>query len=212
MAYITAQDLQNEGVAARWQPEWLQQRIALAQQLIDQATGLFFEARTLTMQASGRGHDFLWLAVPPVKTTSITEVRVDGEIIASTGYRVVMPVFPDGRFNPKLVRLHDIWPKGDGNVEIVGTFGFVDVVAAVGETPESYVAPEAIRHVCKRIAIYELPQLGNADAQRSKQIVQESLKDYSYRLSEAISRNGVFGDPDIDNTLTNYRPRFVGGL
>lgn len=205
MSYIDVQDLRAEGVTdAAYAEPYLLERIALAQQFIELVTGRFFEKRAgLTLSVSGRGHNRLWLPIPPI---AITSVAIDGVVLASTEYRIVMPTFPDGRFDPKLDRVASIWPKGSDNITVVGDFGFVDTVAG---TPVAYVAPKLIKDICKRIAIWALPQLGNSDAQRARQIVEESLKDYRYRLSESTTSGGLFGDPAIDNILAQFRRREI---
>jgi len=211
MAYVTVEEMIVEGVSDTLGIEpLLTERIALAQSTLELLTGRFFEKRTgLTLDLSGRGHDTLWLPIPPVTKTSITAVVADDETVDAADYRVVMPTWPDGRFNPKLIRIAGVWPKGDANIQVIGDFGFVDAtVDGLGATV--YSAPPAVKRAVARIAMLELPKLGDGDAQRNRMIVQESLKDYSYRLREAQGAGaGFFDDPLIDNAIAAYKLRMI---
>ena len=211
MAYITVEDMIVEGVPDTAGIEvLLLDRIALAVSTFELLTSRFFERRTgLTLDLSGRGHDTLWLPVPPVTKTSITAVIADDVAVDAADYRVVMPTWPDGRFNPKLIKVAGIWPKGDANIQVTGDFGFVDAaVDALGVT--TFSAPLAVKRAVARIAMLELPKLGDGDAQRNRMIVQESLKDYSYRLREAQGAGaGFFDDPLIDNAIAAYKQRMI---
>jgi hypothetical protein len=133
--------------------------------------------------------------------------------LTTDDWRLPQPTHPDWRLNPQLIRIGSytsdsynpeapgtaVWNKGAANVTIVGDFGFVE---ADGTSP-----PPLIKDACKRIAIWNMPKLGDADAARKRDIIAESIQDYSYRLSDAAgeSRVGLFDDPMIDQILARYR-------
>lgn len=196
MAYITIEDVRREGVAITdYDDPTVTDRIALAQSFIERMTGCFYEKRdAFVLTLNGTGHELLWLPVPPVSTSAITSIVVDETVLLTTEYRVVMPSFPDGRLNPKLVMIDGRWPKGTANVVVTGSFGFVDI--STGEDDALvYSAPPEVKRLCALITLKCLPQLTDQDARRSEQIVEESLGDYRYRLNEGSPE--MFGDPEI---------------
>lgn len=195
MAYISIADVRAEGVSATdYDDPTVTGRIALAQSFIERIVGCFYEKRDdFVLTLNGTGHDLLWLPVPPVSITAITEILVDDVAILATDYRVIMPAFPDGRKNPKLLMIDGEWTKGTANIQITGDFGFVDVATVEGALV--YSAPPEVKRLCLLITLWCLPILTDENARRSHQIVQESLGDYSYRLSEGTP--DMFGDPQI---------------
>ena len=201
MAYIALKDLRDEGISdPPYTDAWVTERISLAQFSIREIYGRFFEKRTLTLTLDGRGHNTLWLPIPPVSVTAITKVTVADVEVDSADYRVIMPSFPDGRGNPKLFKIAGVWTAGESNIEVKGDFGFVEA----DET-----TPPLIQDACKRIAVAWMPQIGDAEGQRASQIIAESLKDYSYQLNEK-TKVGLFGDPAIDNILAQFRRNMIG--
>jgi hypothetical protein len=166
----------------------------------------------MVFRLDGRGHPWLHLPVPPISTSAITSViLIETDKTETTydtaDYEVIMDSFPDGRFYARLKNCTGNWPKGTANIKVTGNFGFVDVLT-VGEVT-SYVAPAKIKRLCKLITHWGLPKIGDDGARRANQIVEESLKDYRYRLNEA-ARTGLFGDPEIDGLLAlYYRPQMA---
>ena len=209
MAYITVADLRNEGVAdPPYSTEHVEERITLACAAIDQMTSCFFEARAAhVVQVNGRGHDTLFLPYPPCTESSITKVELRS--VSASGstwaevdadlYEVVMPVFPDGRYNPKVVHLTGAWPKGERNVRLTGTFGFVE--------SDGTTTPPGIRDLALRIAVWNMKLIGDESAQRQDKIVEESLRDYRYKLADPKTSSGSFNDPKIDNRISIFRMR-----
>lgn len=201
MAYITVQDMRDEGVPLEIPDIVISDRITLAQSVIEQILEQFFEVRSgITLSLNGTGHDLLWLPVPPVSVSSITLIQIDAEDVDSEDYSVVMPDYPDSRRNPKIKKVNGIWPAGVSNITVTGDFGFVD---KIDDTP-IYDTPSIIKDICKRIVNINLPLLTDVDGQKAKHIIQESVKDYSYRLDDA-KRRGKFGDPAIDQGLSMFR-------
>jgi hypothetical protein len=199
LAYVSVEDMRIEGVAAQSYPnKWIEDRIALACATVNALTHCFFEKREeYVVKMDGRGHDTLFLPVPPVSTSAIDGVTVDGESVDSEYFEVLMPEFPDGRYNPKLRHLTSIWPKGKSNIVITGDFGFV-------EADES--TPLLIQDVVKRIVMWNLPKIGDADAQKAGQIIRESLRDYSYQLADPSKiPQGFFRDLKVDTILARFQ-------
>lgn len=203
MAYITVQDLRNEGLdESLYKDAWIIQRIRLAQAIFEKLTSKYFEVRVgETMLLDGTGHGWLPLPVPPVAVGTITSVKIDDEAIDADEYKVVLP-YPDGRMNPELYRISGGWPMGVRNIELIGDFGFVD---SDGGTPPVYSTPIAVQHAVKRIALLEMPKLEDTDGQRAAQVIEESLGNYSYRLSEVQTGRSLFGDSRIDDVILAFK-------
>lgn len=204
MSYITLEDLRAEGieVADYLNDEYIEGRIALAQKFIETITGRFFEAKAgHQLLLDGTGHSVLFLPIPPVNSTdAITEVKISDETLESEYYQYPLRVIPDDRFNPRLIKLSGAWPKGSFNISITGKFGFV-------ESDES--TPILIQDLCKRIAVWGLPPMGDKSSMRESQLIEEQLGDYRYRLSDAAQRGGFFGNPKIDNLIAMFKKRQI---
>lgn len=211
MAYITEQRLRAEGVKEPvYSKEHCEQRIALAQDLIEQLTGRFFEERAGQLyKLHGTGHDLIELPHAP---TNLTSVTIDGDTAAldSSLYEIVKYSGSDWRRMPMLRYLEGCrWPKGTYNIKVEGDFGFVD---DLGGDPPSYSTPALIQDLCARIATLWLPRIGDAEGQKAREIVEESLKDYRYRLSEKSLGGGFFNDRVIDSTIAMFRKPRVGAV
>jgi hypothetical protein len=200
VAYIDVSDIRSEGVMELIEDDRIETCITLAQSLIERLTGMFYEARSdYVLQLDGRDNNLLRLPVPPAATNAISTVTIDDEVLEDTDYRVIMPQVPDGRLNSKIMRIGGVWPRGTGNVTLTGTFGYVDVVSE-----GVYRTPDLIKELCKRITIWGLPEIADAEAQKSSRIISEAIGNYRYQLSEA-ERNGYFGDVRIDNLIAMFR-------
>ncbi len=195
MAYIEPQDLRDEGITVNEAHDnFLVDRISQAETLIETLTGRFFEKReAYTIVLDGNNSPIIILDIPPVSITSITEILINDVAILATEYKLIMPN-PDSRFLPRLKKLSGNWPKGLSNIEITGNFGFV-------EANES--TPPQVKRLCLLITIWGLPELGDSSSSKAGSIVEETLGDYSYKLSEA-ARTGLFGDPLIDSLISIY--------
>ena len=211
MAYITLQDMRDEGVTnPPYGDSYVTSRITLAQSFIERILGIVFEKKTaLTLKVDGRGHPLIWLPLPPVSESAITSIKYlysDGteEVVDASEYFVDMPQYPDGRLNPTLVNRSGVWTKGIKNYSITGDFGFVDV-----DGQGVCTTPVEIKRLCKLITKWALPEITDDAGRRANQIVAESLKDYSYSLDAKIKR-GMFGDPEIDGILGMFHMSGMG--
>jgi hypothetical protein len=208
MAYITLEDLRVEGLTSEDYPndDYLEGRIALAQEFIEKVTGRFFESRSsYELLLDGTGHNTLYLPIPPINgTDAITEVTISDEVLDPTYYQYPLSVIPDGRLNPKLIKIIGIWPKPTYknrlNIKVTGSFGFVESDGTI---------PPLIQYLCKKLVMWAITPITDASASRQSSIIEESLGDYRYKLSDVAHSGGFFGDVRIDNIVSMYRSRVV---
>lgn len=217
VSYASLEDARDEGITTEMAADArLQRLLDAASAQIDTATGWWFDARALTLRLDGSGAPTLHLPAPVIALTSVT---LDGSALdLSTDVKVYgrtsAPRTDLG--NPRLVRAlgfawetarEPAWFEGQQNVEVVGTFGYVE---ADGTT-----APPAIREACLRLTLRSLPRLtdaaGQADRQRGE-VVRENTDGHSYELAGASPgaagawrRGGLTGDPSIDVLLAPFR-------
>ena len=212
MSYITVEELANEGVGGNDSlitDAWIAERISIAQSFIEMITGRFFEKRSMVLKVDGPGHDTIFLPYPPISVSAITSIAISGEVVDAADYEVIMPSFPDGRFNPKVRKLatYAIWPKGKSNIVITGNFGFVDTPTI--SKPDGTV-PVLVRELCKRLVMWNLPSITDSDAQKAGMIIEEQLKDYRVKLSDPASYGvGTFSDSKIDNLIAMFKKRSI---
>lgn len=181
MSYCTVAEIRTRGGFSATEPsdDAIELAIARAVSHIDKVTRQFFESRSLTVTLSGEGRADLKLPVPPIAITSVTvsvnnQDEEDDDLIDSDYYKVVMPTFPDGRMNPILRYLDGVWPDG-AEITIVGTWGYVDDPSSTPTTPED------IHEACILRTLIELDE----DPDPSGGVISESIKDYSYEISES---------------------------
>ncbi len=207
MPYIDVAYLRAEGVSeSQHSSGFLTQRIAVASELIDRSTRLFFEKRTgATYKIDGTGHPLLPLPAPPVTVDSITKVTISELEIDASLYEVRIPQYGERRFNPVLRHLTGTWTEGRSNITVTGDFGFVDV-----DSQGEVTTPILIQELCARLVIWNLPKLSDVDEQRKNRIIRESLRDYSYQLAESRAAGpGSFGDDRIDRLFAMFTPKRV---
>ena len=199
MSYCTVEDLRAEGFTEEEYPDEVAEKlIGLACQYIDQVTGQFFEPRELTVRIDGRGGRNLVL---PLFLIDCDYVKVRGEIIDDyVLYNRITPV--DDRPYPKIYR-NAGWPKGIMNIEICGTWGYVEA---------GNLTPEPIKRAAMKLAMYQFPLLSDTQAQEEKSLrgvlLSETTDGHSYELSEEVLAGlvsgAITGDSEIDQILRNY--------
>jgi hypothetical protein len=212
VAYVDVQDLRNEGVAEpTYSDAWCQDRIALAQAYIEKRLSpLFFERRdAVVLRVDSRGHNTIFLAVPPIDEDAISEVAiiaagVDPVVIDADTYEV-----DADRDCPRLIRTVGLWPKGSRNLRLTGSFGYIEWTTA---EPPVAVTPRLIRDLTIRLAVYDLEKAGEAVGSKSDRIISETKSDYSYKLSELTGSGGDFGDNRIDRVMAMFRPSTMSTL
>jgi hypothetical protein len=226
VSYALLADLRAEGVTPTQCADLRAQALLdAATAFIDDYTGQWFEPRELTLDLDGTDGELLWLPAPPLR---IDSVSVD-DVALDLATDVVTYGPPLHRDNPRLARrrtapftLHThygarrtpVWRRGQQNVRIVGSFGYV---AQDGTSP-----PAEIRLAALRLAIRDLALLTDVAGQgerRRGDLVSETTDGSSYTLAGAQAnapggwrRSGTTGDPDIDRALLRYRRAPYGGL
>lgn len=203
--YCEVADLRAEGVTvAQASDERLAALIDEASRTIDRLTGWFFTPRLRSYRLDGRGAPSIEPAAPPIR---IDGLSLGGSAISTDpGGLVVVgaPVQP-GFEGPRITLRHGRrFPKGRGNVEVEGLFGYTeDDGSPHGRTPRE------IRRACMMLVLRALPLLGDADAAgdaRSRwRLIEERTRDQSYRLDRETRPAPLTGDPDVDAILERHR-------
>jgi hypothetical protein len=99
--------------------------------------------------------------------------------------------------NRRLVRRSAVFPRGRGNVVVEADFGYLED----GETPA------LVKRGAVLLVIRNAPQAATeeaADRRRQGMIVEEKIRDYSYKLGELAQSGGASGDPEVDAILEMY--------
>ncbi len=203
--YCEVADLRAEGVtAAQATDARLAALIDEASRTIDRVTGWFFAPRLRTFRLDGRDAPSLEPPAPPIR---IDRLAVGGSELALDPDRLVVvgaPVQP-GFDGPRLtLRRARSFPRGDGNVEVEGLFGYTeDDGSPHGRTPLE------IRRACMLLVLRAIPALGDADsagdARNRWRLLEERTRDQSYRLDRDARPAPMTGDPDVDAILARYR-------
>lgn len=198
--YATVPEIRAEGVTAEQASDaQVEAVIRRAVVLIDTLTGQWFEARTCTIRFDGTGTPTLFLRVPVI---SVQEVRISGQPIDLA--EVVVYNSVQDRRNPRLYYAPG-FPKGKGNVEVVGSFGYVE---------QDNSTPELIKYACRKIVISNLAPLTDKDAQEEKKrarIVSETTDGHSYTLAREERPAGLTGDPEVDSILAQFMATPIPG-
>lgn len=230
MGYCTLQDIRDEGFA---DPPYTDARveaiIVLASEMIDAATGQWFEPRDLTISLDGDGTKTLRLEVPIIAITSVTMDEDEVELTDLVVYnRHVTQNLrrPDDRrysrieWNQNLVNLPGyrmvpqtdlVWTAGQQNVVLEGTFGYTDYDGTdEGKTPPMLV------HLCKLLVMRELEFLYDPDAREDyrerHRATKYKTRDQEISLSankispcSALANGMLTGDPSIDMWIKYFR-------
>lgn len=203
MAIVTSQDLLNEGLSASEYPSnWVNGRIALALEFLEEVTGRWFDKRTAqTFLLDGNDRSLIELPQAPVG--DLTSVTIDDTLLDPTAYRLKKSNEFDWRRYPRLKRIDDngIWTLGDENIEVVGDFGLVDSNGA---------PPRRIKQCLIRMAILWAPKAADSDTDRENRIISETIEDYSYTLESVATGGGSFGDQLIDGVIADYTKTSMG--
>jgi hypothetical protein len=238
--YCTVGCLRDEGVPSSFTDTYLLERISLASSTIDRITGRFFEPRALELDLDGRGGRKLLLDIPIIGISSMefetspfqpSSLTIDPDLLKVYNRHLTQNLTqPDDRNSPKIELFHAsdditnaspyvftrlIYPLGQQNIHVVGTFGFTDYSSANTQG----VTPPLIKRLCCLLVIRDLyPMFGSCakrhDALNRYRIQSERTRDQSYSLESlaGAKRFGVFtGDPEIDWILASYmRPPKLG--
>lgn len=227
--YCTIQDLRDEGVTdPPFDDARVSAAILVASQLIEAFTGRWFEPRSLDFHIDGTGKRSIHFDQPIIEVTELYVDEVAYEItdnIAIYNRHISEGLLePDDRENPRLELIYPldssvyyrtadlrVFPGGQQNVRIVGTFGYTDPDGtASGKTPD------LIRHACKLLAIRNLPLKGAAvtgvPSSMLWRVSEMKTRDQTIKFTAANAANlgrasmGLYtGDPEIDQILLRYR-------
>jgi hypothetical protein len=208
--YCTVQDVRDAGYPETEVPsDKVVSAIALASQLIERVTGLWFEPRARTFNLNGRDIRVLRIGAPII---AVTAIHIDAEPVALDSFSVYnrhltegLPE-PDDRADPRIEYTYGVsyfpsnldldlnaarFPKGTKNVTVTGYFGFTELgpYDAVGETtpgsqvPKSYGrTPDAIRRACLLLTcryMWPLRTSEGDDLARRGLITEERTRDQS---------------------------------
>ena len=209
--YATVQDLRDEGVTvAQASDDRLTALIDEASSFIVRVTGWFFEPRALVYRLDGRGAPSIEPPAPPIRVDRLavcdTELSTDSDDLVVVG----APVQP-GFDGPLLTLRRDrVFPKGRGNVEAEGVWGYTEPDGTV----EGRV-PLAIRRACILLVLRWMASLGDedasGDARNRWRIIEERTRDQSYKLDRVQGSGAFTGDPKIDGILGRFqRPLGLG--
>lgn len=206
-AYCTISDLRDEGLLdADADATRVQALIDHFSGQIDDWCGQFFDSRTITHEATGRGTVWLHLPVPIVAVTAVRQVWHTSSpattyTLSATQYRAYNRSYPDDRRNPKIKRLGAKWEKG-GTYEIDGTFGFL--------VPDgsSWKTPPQIRHACMLLVSHWAPRVADPDGlieRRQVDLESVSVRGRSERYGGPDSFGTLSGLPEVDRILFAYQ-------
>jgi hypothetical protein len=229
---FTSNDVYNEGIDRNAVSEDRITRKGLeAQRYIEEKTRTFFEPREMTLTMNGSGRPTLFLPHPIISLTSVTVTPNDfdtGAEVLNLSDLMIFGRVPwrdgkDDRRNPKIefkdwrrpgliVNCTDTWmgqstwPQGHLNVQIVGTFGFVE--------EDGTSAPPDIVEAAIRLTIRNLGSIGDLAVQddlRRQAITSETTDGHSYSLGNTGDNTGFIGDREVDRRIARYtRMPFIG--
>ena len=196
--YASVADFRAEGVDASVASD--ERLVALEEEArasIDAATGWWFEPRRATFVLDGRGSREIELPVPVV---TLERLRVEGaDVPISETLHVARPFAPVGV--PTLVRTSGVFPRGRFNVEVTGTFGFLEG----GKTP-LLIRLATLLLVLRRLLPLGLGG-GLMEREREARIVEEKTRDQTVRYAPPERSGARTTRPldEVDTILLRYR-------
>ena len=93
-------------------------------QIIKLFTNRDFDLRLNPLNLDGSGTEELYLPIPIISITSITEGEDDP--LTEDDYIVYNRDLPDDRQKPYIIKVNGTFPEGNQNIEVQGVFGYVD--------------------------------------------------------------------------------------
>jgi hypothetical protein len=207
VSYATVGDLRAEGVTEDEASDArLQALIDEATATIDHATGWFFEPRAVTYRLDGRRTASIEPPAPPIR---VDRIAIGGSELSLTPEDLVVigsPVQP-GFYAPRITLCHGVFPRGCGNVEIDGLWGYTEDDG----TPEGRI-PLEIRRACMLLVLRWLSPLSDGDdARHAWRVTTMRTRDQSVSFASLGQPGPYAGDPDIDRILLRYcRPLGLG--
>jgi len=184
-----------------------QEVIDRAELLIEKITRDYFYTKSFEVYRDGNGKDKLFLKFIP-HVLSVSEIKISGIVLGTDWYTFdINSVYLDpeaatGNEYPELLlRLKystRLFPRGQGNIKIIGTYGWAS-------------CPVAIKRAAIMLCRYE-----NDDtlySVHSGDLKSEKIGDYSYTMSDKTSSINTTGIDEVDKLLRNYiRKRPMMGI
>jgi len=201
--YASVADLRAEGVSeSQATDERLEALLQEAGDTIDHAAGWFFEPRERAYRLDGRGTASIEPPVPPIQ---LDLLAVGGAALSLDPDDLVIvgaPVQP-GFAAPRITLRHGRFPRGQGNVELEGLFGYSEDDG----TPEGRV-PREIRRACMLMVMRWLLSLADGGSDNASQfwrVVGMRTVDQSVSFASPGPAGPYTGDPELDRILHRYR-------
>lgn len=198
-AYTSIARLRAEGVTVAMASDGrLTELIAEASDEIDRITRWWFEPRELTLALNGNGNRILALPAPPIEIESVEIGETPAGDWDAQGWA---PVATPKRPHPAIVRRGTMtWPNGTGNVQVVGTFGYVEADGDDGRTPR------AIRRAAELMVIrMARPMMAEAEERfRGRvQSMRTSKQSVSF-FANGAGTTAFDDDPEISRILAGF--------
>lgn len=219
MAYITAQDLYDEGLEEADYPEAIvTARIKLAQRIIDRVTEKYFEAKSAAYQVDGSGFDFVQLPAPIISFSKV-EFRTSAgawetQTLANFDSYTDNPeeqsrqtLFIIGSSSSDLDTLFSgIFPAGRRNIKITGSFGWID---------EDGNVPEDIKTACKLLTMQYIENIGSGEMQaelNAQGIKRLDVDEQEIETHADYAMGNITGNREVDLLLSGYTGGFYTGV
>jgi hypothetical protein len=253
--YLTLAEVRAHGYpfsdSSVYSDDEINEAIDIASGEIEQFTGNWFtsieRSGTAAVELDGNGGNFLPLPFPIIQIDSITLIyaarygadpvySVDtSEVLVYNRHLTQGLQNPDDRRNPGLSieaflaypkEDLNIWPEGDKNIKIEGTFGWTELAsnAGVGQTAADSqiplsegVTPYKIKRACKLLVRRHIPKISDyhglvSTMQPIGGIAEMKSRDQSVKFNKPGGAQasmglvgGSTGDPDVDRMLLAFR-------
>lgn len=211
---VTNADLEAQNIT----PSGLtDEAVRVAESYVEQVTGFRFYSHNTTYYLNGNGSSVLLLPNPVISLTTIAENQTTMEAGSYLLYNS-RPPGRDDRLYPKIAKPtayqtlisatasffgSGIWPLGDQNVVLTGTFGFTELVG------DDELPPPEIVMATMRLVKHELDRIG-LDHEQSARRARKFGSTFQgaglmLSLHERGQSDGPSGDYEVDSILSRYR-------
>ena len=238
MAYVSVEELRNECVSEEDADDArLSTLIEMASREFDRWTGRFFEPRPMRFKLNGKGNGTILLGDPIISIDSVSVWGEPFEIDDPDDPPFVVfnrhlggMTSPDDRVNPRIQLVQErgsrtptihllngmyVWPVGQQNIEIVGTFGYTDPDGTpTGRTPL------LVKRAVMLLVAERLTPVGDTDARAearfASRVIEERTRDQAYKLdkigTDPRSTGRFTGIPEVDQIIAFFRKGAAVGV
>jgi len=218
---VTLAEVRATGLTAAMAPDAdVERGITLASVYAETRCGVPFRAVTRTaadpLLVDGTGRRELWLQVPIIAVTEVGSQDASGNQTAydaSTWLAYARDALGEqDHQNPRLERRGGrVWPDGQQNIYLVGTFGWVEDDP---DNPGTSRAPYGVRRAVLLLVVndyaWDLTDEDRQEDRLRRWIKTEKTEGHSYTLSDLAHSRGPSGLKEADRELlAHMRPRFV---